>query len=106
MVAAIIHQEQVVSLKEPIFKISSNTGDRTYGTTTVTESVDYGLPHLRVRYRRDLPDGKPYDIYVFGTNHMMKLKAKWYNKHPEKLVKFLNAYGGLDGYEVTPEMLR
>lgn len=106
MVAAIIHQEQIVSLKEPLFEISSNTGDRVYGTQTVTKVIDLNLPHLEVHYRRDLPNGKPYDVYVFGTTRAMKLKAKWYNKHPKQLVKFLNKYITLNGYEATTEMLR
>ena len=106
MVAAIIHQEQIVSLKEPLFEISSNTGDRVYGTQTVTKIVDPNLPHLEVHYREDLPNGKPYDVYVFGTTRAMKVKAKWYNKHPKQLVKFLNKYITLNGYEATTEMLR
>ena len=106
MIAAIIHQEQVTSLKEPLFKISSNTGWHDYGTTTVTQPVDYNLPHLEVRYRYDVPNGKSYDVYVFGTTRAMKVKAKWYNKHPKQLVKFLNKYMSLDGWEATPEMLR
>ena len=106
MVAAIIHQEQVVSLKEPLFKISSNTGDRVYGTQTVTEMVNPNLPYLEVHFRQDLPDGKPYDVYVFGTTRAMKLKAKWLNKHPKQLVKFLNKYTTLNDYEATTEMLR
>ena len=106
MVAAIIHQEQIVSLKEPLFKISSNTGDRVYGTQTVTKVVDLNLPHLEVHYRQDLPNGKPYDAYVFGTTRAMKHNAKWLNKHPKRLVKFLNKYITLNGYEATTEMLR
>ena len=106
MVAAIIHQEQIVSLKEPLFEISSNTGDRVYGTQTVTKMVDPNLPHLEVHFREDLPNGKPYDVYVFGTTRRMKLKAKWYNKHSKRLVKFLNKNMTLNGYEATTEMLR
>ena len=106
MVAAIIHQEQIVSLKEPLFEISSNTGDRVYGTQTITEPVDYNLPNLEVHYRQDLSNGKPYDVYVFGTTRAMKVKAKWYNKHPKQLVKLLNKYITLNGYEATTEMLR
>lgn len=104
MVAAIIHQEQIVSLKEPPFEDQGS--DHVYGTQTVTKVVDLNLPHLEVHYRRDLPNGKPYDVYVFGTARRMKLKAKWYNKHPKRLVKFLNKNMTLDGYEVTTEMLR
>lgn len=106
MIAAIIHQEQIVSLKEPLFKISSNTGDRVYGTQTVTKVVDFNLPHLEVHYRQDLPNGKPYDVYVFGTTQAMKHNAKWLNKHPKQLVKFLNKNMTLNGYEATTEMLR
>ena len=106
MVAAIIHQEQIVSLKEPLFEISSNTGDQVYGTQTITEPVNPNLPNLEVHYRQDLPNGKLYDVYVFGTTRAMKVKAKWYNKHPKQLVKFLNKYITLNGYEATTEMLR
>ena len=106
MVAAIIHQEQIVSLKEPLFEISSNTGDRVDGTTTMTQPVDFNLPNLEVHYRYDMSNGKPYDMYMFGTTRAMKVKAKWYNKHPKQLVKFLNKYITLNGYEVTTEMLR
>ena len=105
MVAAIIHQEQIVSLKEPLFEISSNTGDRVYGTQTITELVDFNLPNLEVHYRQNLSNGKPHDVYVFGTTRRMKVKAKWYNKHPKQLVKFLNKNMTLDSYEVTTEML-
>lgn len=104
MIAAIIHQEQIVSLKEPLFEDQGS--DRVYGTQIVTKVVDFNLPHLEVHYRRDLPNGKPYDVYVFGTTRAMKHNAKWLNKHPKQLVKFLNKYMTLDGYEVTTEMLR
>ena len=70
------------------------------------ELVDYNLPHLEVHYQYDIPNGKPYDAYLFGTIRVMKLKAKWYNKHPKQLVKFLNKYITLNGYEATTEMLR
>lgn len=106
MVAAIIHQEQIVSLKEPLFEISSNTSDRVYGTQTITEMVNPNLPYLEVHFRQNLPDGKPYDVYVFGTTRAMKHNAKWLNKHPKQLVKFLNKNMTLDSYEVTTEMLR
>lgn len=104
MIAAIIHQEQIVSLKEPLFE--DQRSDRVYGTQTVTKVVDFNLPHLEVHYRRDLPNGKPYDVYVFGTTRAMKHNAKWLNKHPKRLVKFLNKNMTLDDYEVTTEMLR
>ena len=106
MIAAIIHQEQIVSLKEPLFEISSNTGGRVDSTTTVTQPVDFNLPNLEVHYRDDMFNGKPYDVYLFGTTRAMKLKAKWLNKHPEQLVKFLNKNITLNGYEATTEMLR
>ena len=96
MIAAIIHQEQIVSLKEPLFEDQGS--ERVYGTQTVTKVIDFNLPHLEVHYRRDLSNGKPCDVYVSGTTRSMKLKAKWYNKHPKQLVKFLNKYITLNGY--------
>ena len=104
MIAAIIHQEQIVSLKEPVFKDQGS--DRVYGTQTITEPVDFNLPNLEVHYRQDLSNGKPYDVYVFGTTRAMKHNAKWLNKHPKQLVKFLNKYISLNHYEATTEMLR
>ena len=74
MIAAIIHQEQVVSLKEPLFEDQGS--ERVYGTQTVTKVIDFNLPHLEVHYRRDLPNGKPYKIFNQISQNSIKLSLK------------------------------
>lgn len=48
-----------------------------------------------------------YDVYAFGTDKLGELEARWYNKHPEKLVKLINTEGELpEGVKVTKASLR
>ena len=48
-----------------------------------------------------------HDVYAFGTDKLGKREARWYNKHPEKLVKLINTQGELpEGVKVTKASLR
>lgn len=48
-----------------------------------------------------------HDIYALGTDQLGKWEARWYNKHPEKLIKLINTNGELpDGINVTKQSLR
>lgn len=48
-----------------------------------------------------------HDVYALGTDQLGKWEARWYNKHPEKLVKLINMQGELpDGIKVTKKSLR
>ena len=48
-----------------------------------------------------------HDVYAFGTDQLRKREARWYNKHPEKLVKLINTDGLLPkGVKVTKASLR
>ena len=52
-------------------------------------------------------NGQAYDVYAFGTDKLRKREARWYNKHPEKLVKLINTDGLLPkGVKVTKASLR
>ena len=52
-------------------------------------------------------NGQAYDVYAFGTDKLRKREARWYNKHPEKLVKLINTDGFLPkGVKVTKKSLR
>ena len=52
-------------------------------------------------------NGQAYDVYALGTDKLGKWEARWYNKHPEKLVKLINTEGELpDGVKVTKASLR
>lgn len=48
-----------------------------------------------------------HDVYALGTDKLGKWEARWYNKHPEKLVKLINTEGELpEGVKVTKASLR
>lgn len=48
-----------------------------------------------------------HDVYAYGTDKLGKWEARWYNKHPEKLLKLINTEGELpDGVNVTKKSLR
>lgn len=48
-----------------------------------------------------------YDVYALGTDKLGKWEVRWYNKHPEKLVKLINTEGELpEGVKVTKASLR
>lgn len=48
-----------------------------------------------------------HDVYAYGTDQLGKWEARWYNKHPEKLVKLIDTEGALpDGVKVTKASLR
>ena len=52
-------------------------------------------------------NNQAHDVYAFGTDKIGKRGARWYNKHPEKLVKLTNTEGELpDGVKVTKASLR
>ena len=52
-------------------------------------------------------NGQAYDVYALGTDKIGKWEARWYNKHPEKLIKLINTQGVLpDGVKVTKASLR
>lgn len=48
-----------------------------------------------------------HDVYAFGTDRLGKWEARWYNEHPEKLIKLINTDGLLPkGIKVTKASLR
>lgn len=48
-----------------------------------------------------------HDVYTYGTDKLGKWEARWYNEHPEKLIKLINTEGELpDGVKVTKASLR
>ena len=48
-----------------------------------------------------------HDVYALGTDKLGKWEARWYNKHPEKLIKLINTQGELpEGVKVTKANLR
>lgn len=48
-----------------------------------------------------------HDVYACGTDHLGKWKARWYNEHPERLIKLINTEGELpEGDKVTKASLR
>lgn len=48
-----------------------------------------------------------HDVYAYGTDKLGKWEARWYNEHPEKLIKLINTQGELpDGVKVTKKSLR
>ena len=48
-----------------------------------------------------------HDVYAYGTDKLGKWEARWYNEHPEKLIKLINTEGELpDGVKVTKASLR
>lgn len=48
-----------------------------------------------------------HDVYALGTDKLGKWEARWYNEHPEKLVKLINTKGELpEGVKVTKTSLR
>ena len=48
-----------------------------------------------------------HDVYALGTDKLGKWEARWYNEHPEKLVKLINTEGELpEGVKVTKASLR
>lgn len=48
-----------------------------------------------------------HDVYALGTDQLGKWEARWYNEHPEKLVKLINTEGELpEGVKVTKASLR
>lgn len=52
-------------------------------------------------------NGQAYDVYALGTDKLGKREARWYNKHPEKLVKLIDTEGELpEGVKVTKASLR
>ena len=52
-------------------------------------------------------NGQAYDVYALGTDKLGKWEARWYNKHPEKLIKLINTQGELpEGVKVTKKSLR
>ncbi|WP_283599751.1 hypothetical protein [Ligilactobacillus aviarius] len=52
-------------------------------------------------------NSQAYDVYAFGTDKLSKREARWYNKHPKKLVKLINTDGLLPkGVKVTKKSLR
>lgn len=52
-------------------------------------------------------NAQAYDVYVLGIDRIGKREARWYNKHPEKLIKLINTKGEVpDGVKVTKKSLR
>lgn len=52
-------------------------------------------------------NNQAHDVYALGTDKFGKWEARWYNKHPEKLVKLINTQGELpEGIKVTKASLR
>lgn len=52
-------------------------------------------------------NNQAHDVYALGTDKLGKWEARWYNKHPEKLIKLINTNGELpDGINVTKQSLR
>ena len=52
-------------------------------------------------------NSQAHDVYAYGTDQLGKWEARWYNKHPKKLVKLINTEGELpDGVKVTKKSLR
>lgn len=52
-------------------------------------------------------NSQAHDVYAYGTDQLGKWEARWYNKHPKKLVKLINTEGELpDGVKVTEKSLR
>lgn len=48
-----------------------------------------------------------HDVYALGTDQFGKWEARWYNKHPEKLINLINTKGELpEGVKVTKASLR
>ena len=48
-----------------------------------------------------------HDVYALGTDKLGKWEARWYNEHPEKLIKLINTEGELpEGVKVTKASLR
>ena len=48
-----------------------------------------------------------HDVYAYGTDKLGKWEARWYNEHPEKLIKLINTQGELpEGIKVTKASLR
>lgn len=61
--------------------------------------------HLFVHYIQNSKDnGRTiYDVYVSGNNGLGKLQAKFLNRHPKLLIKFLNHNYG---FSITQKQLR
>ena len=52
-------------------------------------------------------NGQAHDVYALGTDKLGKWEARWYNEHPEKLVKLINTEGELpEGVKITKASLR
>ena len=52
-------------------------------------------------------NSQAYDVYALGTDKLGKWEARWYNKHPEKLIKLINTEGELpEGVKVIKASLR
>ena len=52
-------------------------------------------------------NSQAHDVYALGTDKLGKWEVRWYNKHPEKLVKLINTEGELpEGVKVIKASLR
>lgn len=60
--------------------------------------------HIVIHYLQNSKDDgrRIYDVFISGTDYIGKIQAKFLNKHPEMLVKFLSK----QGVSVTQKELR